>query len=383
MKTLRLGSRWRVLLSAVVPAILMVLILQVVFLNHYQDDLERSFEERGLAIVRQIGAASEYALFSGSRDTLNMLAEGTRQVDPAIVSVNVMDRHGHAIVRSGVAPRHPLPLANTLQIHSGDEVTTLQMPIQQAALLLNGEHDVWGAGGREARPTVTGYILVEISRAELSERKREMLQITLAIMVGGMLLAGWLSLRMAGGVLASLDAAHTALRRQKEYAELLARTDALTGLANRRAFDEAAEQEVQRALRYNTPLALVLTDIDRFKTINDRFGHHVGDQVLQHFARILSDSVRNIDMVGRWGGEEFAILMPGTDLEEAARAAERMRLAVQDAVPPLGDPDCLYTASFGVAAFRAETPTIASLLGRADAALYRAKDLGRNRVEQG
>lgn len=383
MKILQMGSRWRVLLSAVVPAILMVLILQVVFLNHYQDELERSFEERGLAIVRQIGAASEYALFSGSRDTLSMLAEGTRQVDPAIVSVNVMDRHGHAIVRSGIAPRYPLPLANTLQIHSGDEVTTLQMPIQQAALLLNGEPDVWGAGGREARPSVTGYILVEISRAELSARKREMLQITLVIMVGGMLLAGWLSLRMAGGVLASLDAAHTALRRQKEYAELLARTDALTGLANRRAFDEAAEQEVQRALRYNTPLSLVLTDIDRFKAINDRFGHHVGDQVLQHFARILSDSVRNIDLVGRWGGEEFAILMPGTDLEEAARAAERMRLAVQDAVPPLDDRECLYTASFGVAAFRAETPTIASLLGRADAALYRAKDLGRNRVEQG
>lgn len=379
----QLGSRWRVLLSAVVPAILMVLILQVVFLNHYRDELERSFEERGLAIVRQIAAASEYALFSGSRDTLSMLAEGTRQVDPAIVSVHVMDRHGYAIVRSGVAPRHPLPLANTLQIHSGDEVTTLQMPIQQAALLLNGEPDVWGAGGREARPSVTGYILVEISRAELSARKREMLQITLVIMAGGMLLAGWLSLRMAGGVLASLDAAHTALRRQKEYAELLARTDALTGLANRRAFDEAAEQEVQRALRYNTPLALVLTDIDRFKAINDRFGHHVGDQVLQHFARILSDSVRNIDLVGRWGGEEFAILMPGTDLEEAARAAERMRLAVQDAVPPLDDRECLYTVSFGVAAFRTETPTITSLLGRADAALYRAKDLGRNRVELG
>lgn len=383
MKLLQLGSRWRVLLSAVVPAILMVLVLQVVFLNHYQGELERSFEERGLAIVRQIGAASEYALFSGSRDTLSMLAEGTRQVDPAIVSVNVMDRHGQAIVRAGAAPRYPLPLASSLQIHSGDEVTTLQMPIQQAALLLNGEQDVWGAGGREVRPTVTGYILVEISRAELSARKREMLQITLAIMVGGMLLAGWLSLRMAGGVLASLDAAHTALRRQKEYAELLARTDALTGLANRRAFDEAAEQEVQRALRYNTPLALVLTDIDRFKAINDRFGHHVGDQVLQHFARILSDSVRNIDLVGRWGGEEFAILMPGTDLEEAARAAERMRLAVQTAMPPLNDRECLYTASFGVAAFRADAPTIASLLGRADTALYRAKDLGRNRVEQG
>ena len=383
MRTLLLSSRGRLLLSAVVPAVLMVLILEVIFFNHYQADLERSFEERGLAIVRQIGAAAEYAIFSGSRDTLSMLAEGTRQVDPAIISVSVIDRHGRTIVRSGAKPQHLLPLAASLQIRSSQDETTLQMPIQQAALLLSDESDVWRSGGREARPAVSGYILVEISRAELTARRREMLQITLVIMLGGMLLASWLSLRMAGGVLASLDAAHTALHRQKEYAELLARTDALTGLANRRAFDEAAEQEVQRALRYNTSLALVMTDLDHFKTINDHYGHHVGDQVLQHFSRILGDSVRNIDLVGRWGGEEFAILMPGTNLEDAVQAAERMRQAVQQATQPMADREFRYTASFGVAELRTDTPTMVSLLGRADAVLYRAKDLGCNRVERG
>lgn len=379
----QLGMRGRLLMSAVLPAILMVLILELVFLNHYQDDLERSFQERGLATVRQIGAAAEYAIFSGSRDTLNMLAESTRQGDPAINSVSVLDRHGHVLVRSGNLPRQSLPLNENLQIHKGDGVTTVQTPIQQAALMLNGDSEVWRGGSGEPRPPVTGYILVEISRAELVARQREMMQITLVIMVGGLLLASWLSLRIAGGVLASLDAAHTALRRQKEYAELLARTDALTGLANRRAFDEAAEQEVQRARRYNTPLALVMADLDHFKAINDRHGHHVGDQVLQHFAHILSASVRNLDLVGRWGGEEFAILMPGTDLEEAVQAAERMRQAVLKAAPPLDDSDCAYTASFGIAAFRVETPTMISLLGRADAALYRAKESGRNRVEAG
>lgn len=379
----QLGMRGRLLMSAVLPAVLMVLILELVFLNHYQDDLERSFEERGLAIVRQIGAAAEYALFSGSRETLNMLAEGTRRGDPAVNSVSVLDRNGQVIVRAGGLARHPLPLTDVLQVRKTGDVTTVLAPIQQVALVLNGDSEIWRTGSRETKPPVTGYILVEISRAELAARQREMLQITLVIMFGGLLLASWLSLRIAGGVLASLDVAHTALRRQKEYAELLARTDALTGLANRRAFDEAAEQEVQRALRYNTPLALVMTDLDHFKAINDRHGHHVGDQVLQHFARTLSASVRNIDLVGRWGGEEFAILMPGTDLEEAMQAAERMRLAVQDAVPPLDDNFCIYTASFGVAAFRADTPTMVSLLGRADAALYRAKDGGRNRVERG
>ncbi|MEW6513779.1 MAG: diguanylate cyclase [Pseudomonadota bacterium] len=379
----QLGMRGRLLMSAVLPAILMVLMLELVFLNHYQDDLERSFQERGMATVRQIGAAAEYAIFSGSRETLLMLAESTRQGDPAINSVSVLDRHGHVLVRSGELPRQSLPLSDSLQIHKADGVTTVQTPIQQASLVLNGDSEVWRGSSKDARASVTGYILVEISRAELAARQREMMQITLVIMLGGLLLASWLSLRIAGGVLASLDAAHTALRRQKEYAELLARTDALTGLANRRAFDEAAEQEVQRARRYNTPLALVMADLDHFKAINDRHGHHVGDQVLQHFAHILSASVRNLDLVGRWGGEEFAILMPGTDLEEAAQAAERMRQAVLAAAPPLDDRECAYTASFGVAAFRAETPTMISLLGRADTALYQAKKNGRNRVEQG
>ncbi|MBS3935025.1 MAG: diguanylate cyclase [Sulfuritalea sp.] len=384
MMILRLGIRGRLMLSAVLPAVSMVLILAAAFLNHFDESMERSFEERSLAIARQIGAASEYALFSGSIESLHRVAEGTRQADPAIMAVSVLDRHGRTIVHSGVAPRRALPPSDSVQIHKGEEAMTLQMPIVKAALLLKDERDVWHAGRGDLRPpAASGHVRVEISRAELSTRKREMIQVTLAIMLGGMLLTGWLALRMAGKVLPSLDKTQRELRRQKEYAELLARTDALTGLANRRAFDEAAEQEVQRALRYNTPLALVLADIDRFKGINDRHGHDVGDRFLQHFAQILSHSVRTIDLVGRWGGEEFAVLMPGTDLEEAARAAERMRQAVRLAEPPLGEPDCGYTVSFGVAAFRTETPTMASLLGRADAALYRAKADGRDRVERG
>lgn len=379
-----LGVRGRLMLSAVLPAVLMVAILAATFLNHFDDSMERSFEERSLAIARQIGATSEYAIFSGSLDILNRIAEGTRQADPAILAVSVMDRHGRVIVHSGAPLRHRLSPASDVQIYNSRDAMILQMPIVAAALLLRDENDAWHAGRGGVRPpAASGHVRVEISRAELVARKREMVKITLAVMLGGMLLSGWLALRMAGNVLTSLDTAQRELRRQKEYAELLARTDALTGLANRRAFDETAEQEVQRALRYNTPLALVLADIDRFKAINDRHGHDLGDRVLQHFAQILSHSVRSIDLVGRWGGEEFAILMPGADLEEAIRVAERMRQAVKLAEPPLGEQACAYTASFGVAAFRAETPTVASLLGQADAALYRAKANGRDRVERG
>lgn len=374
-----LGMRGRLLMGAVLPAVFMVTLLEMAFLGRYQADLERSLQERGLAIARQVGAAAEYALFSGSNDTLRMLADGTRQGDPAIVSVSVLDHRGQPLVHSGRPTQQTAPLAATLQVINAENVTTVQAPIQQAALPLDGSLAAFDHA-TQAPPRVTGYIVVEISRDELAARKREMLQITLIIMLGGLLLASWLSLRIAGGVLASLDAAQMALRRQMETAELLARTDVLTGLANRRAFDEAAQLEIQRAQRYATPLALVMTDLDFFKAINDKYGHHVGDLVLRNFARILSESVRNVDLVGRWGGEEFAILMPDTDLAEAVRAAERMRVAVADA-PLIEGLDVGYTASFGVAAFRQATPTMDSLLGRADAALYGAKNKGRNRVE--
>lgn len=378
MKRPLFGFRGSLLLGAVLPALIMVILLGTIFLNRYQADLEFVFQERGHSIARQIGAAAEFALFSGSHETLRMLADGTRQNDPAIVSVSVYDANGGQVVRSGLPPQHILPLAASLQVLNGEQVTTVQTPLVRAMLPLDDE--LAAAVQRPAQ--ISGHVAVELSREALEARKREMLEITLAIMLGGLLLASWLSLRIAGGVLDSLDAAQAALRRQMETAELLARTDVLTGLANRRAFDEAAQLEIQRAQRYTTPLALVLADLDHFKAVNDKHGHDVGDRVLQHFARILTESVRNVDLVGRWGGEEFVILMPGTDLEAAVLVAERMRMAAADASRSEGV-DCGYTASFGVAAFRPETPTLVSLLGRADAALYEAKNKGRNRVEAG
>ncbi len=380
MRLPHFGFRGRLLFGAVLPALVMVALLEAVFLNRYQADLEFVFQERGYAIARQVGAAAEYALFSGSHETLGMLADGMRQGDPAIVSVSVLDPRGQPIVRSGRPPQQALPLAATLLVFNGEHVTTVQTPIQQVVLPLDGSPSDVAEAARPPQSQITGYIVVEISRAALSARKREMLQITLAIMLGGLLLASWLSLRISASVLTSLDASTKALRSQKESAEMLARTDMLTGLANRRAFDEAVQLEIQRAQRYATPLTLVMTDLDYFKAINDQYGHHVGDRVLQHFAIILSESVRNVDLVGRWGGEEFAILMPGTDLEKAIQVAERMRVTVADA-PWIEGLACGYTASFGVAAFRPDTPTMDSLLGRADAALYAAKNNGRNRVE--
>jgi diguanylate cyclase (GGDEF)-like protein/PAS domain S-box-containing protein len=157
----------------------------------------------------------------------------------------------------------------------------------------------------------------------------------------------------------------------------LIRIDSLTQLPNRRAMMEALEREYQRFLRYSTPLSLIFADVDHFKKINDTFGHPVGDRALQWVARNLAMAVRKADMVGRFGGEEFMILLTATDSPQASRIAENLRAHLAGlAFPGTGS---AITASFGVTAVRSGD-SLESLLDRVDAAMYRAKERGRNRV---
>lgn len=159
--------------------------------------------------------------------------------------------------------------------------------------------------------------------------------------------------------------------------ETLAHTDLLTGLFNRRKLDEALAEAAERACSSGTPLALILGDVDNFKSVNDRYGHTIGDQVLVAFAALLRDAVRPSDILGRWGGEEFMLLCPVTDLSAATAIAERLRQRVEaTALPEVGPRTC----SFGVAVL-APGESTDSLVARADAALYRCKRNGRNRVE--
>jgi diguanylate cyclase (GGDEF)-like protein len=166
---------------------------------------------------------------------------------------------------------------------------------------------------------------------------------------------------------------HRTIQRQ-------ALVDSLTGLANRRLCEAALEKEVARAERFSEPLALVLADLDDFKAVNDAHGHPTGDEVLREFARALQDSVREIDLAARWGGEEFAVILPGTDLVGGIKLAERVAAALRGrvVVSPAGD-RLSTTASFGVAAFPAAKSS-SDLLAAADGALYEAKRAGKNRV---
>lgn len=160
----------------------------------------------------------------------------------------------------------------------------------------------------------------------------------------------------------------------------LASTDELTQLANRRQFDEALGAEVARAERFRDQVAIVVADLDNFKTVNDRFGHDVGDLVLRAFASSIRANVRDIDLPARYGGEEFTVFLPSTDSEGGRQLAERLRIAAADMVVDAGDArEVRVTASFGVASFP-EEPNAAALLRAADRALYRAKTAGKNAV---
>ena len=166
------------------------------------------------------------------------------------------------------------------------------------------------------------------------------------------------------------------LNESLHQVETLATTDCLTEIYNRRKFDEIVDVEHQRANHENAPFSLIMFDIDHFKKVNDTFGHSVGDLVLKSLSRLIRGLVRQGDLLIRWGGEEFILLLPSTCLDEAEPFAERVRKKVEQAK---FDPAGRVTISLGVAQFKSGD-SIDSLMRRVDHALYQAKDRGRNRV---
>ncbi|MDX6453684.1 MAG: hypothetical protein QOH16_3733 [Gaiellaceae bacterium] len=168
--------------------------------------------------------------------------------------------------------------------------------------------------------------------------------------------------------------------RLHRMVERQAMVDSLTGLANRRSLEESLRSELARAARFGDSVCVVLADLDDFKQVNDHHGHAAGDEVLKAFAGALRKTVRESDVAGRWGGEEFALVLPGTDAAGGARLAERARIAIEGRRVKMPNGDfCNVTASFGVASFP-ESHELGEILAAADSALYAAKGEGKNRV---
>ncbi|AQZ94545.1 diguanylate cyclase [Halopseudomonas phragmitis] len=170
-----------------------------------------------------------------------------------------------------------------------------------------------------------------------------------------------------------LEAANLQLREQ-------AHRDGMTGLLNRRYWEQSLEREFARYQRYETPASLVMFDIDNFKPINDNHGHQTGDEVIREAARVIREHARETDYAGRYGGEEFVLLLPDTSLQGAAQLAERLRQAMERLIVEHLEQRVSFTISLGVAQFSEEMSSAFDLVAAADSALYQSKQAGRNRT---
>jgi diguanylate cyclase (GGDEF)-like protein len=196
----------------------------------------------------------------------------------------------------------------------------------------------------------------------------------------------WLGIVHFAGLGYAIVAAICLITMLTERSEVIyktaALTDALTGLANRRAFMDRAQRMFDRNAVDDIPISLLAFDLDRFKGINDTFGHLMGDQVLRMFADVLSWTLRPADISARFGGEEFVVVLPGCSIQAALAIADRIRSAFQDNTLFVGGHRVGATVSVGVASSFGQASSLASILASADRALYRAKASGRNRIMQ-
>ena len=245
----------------------------------------------------------------------------------------------------------------------------------------------------EKDQATSGFILMIVKIALLA------LVVETVIMLGfywlGLNLSNWKVALLDAGLLAVLVAviAHYAfvhpkdrqiqsmmadLEKARQKAEELARFDSLTGVLSRRAVLEALNEEVERAKRHGDGLACLMLDLDRFKTINDKYGHQFGDKALRRIARVIAELCRAYDHLGRYGGEEFLLVLPETRIDGAVAYAERVRRAVEKTA--LNGDDERLTLSIGVAEWLSDDGSPDTLIAEADQALFEAKAAGRNQV---
>lgn len=433
--TLKLGGiRIRLWWASALPAMLVIALLVIGLASQYGDRMAEVLKERGLASASQLGSAAEFMLFADDREGLARLTEAAMRSDSQLRGVVIYNAQGRVKAAVGQAIRQMPTLDGTRQVQMRQHLVVVE-PIYPTSIHVD---DLYGPSPEVVDNTtgshgrLLGYAVLEMSMQTLEQQRRELVTWSLITVGGSLLIAGALASLIASmvtaqigrinqvveqigeghlgarvdearsGVLRPLAAGINAmieriattqeelqqqieqatheLRYQKDAAEQAARTDALTGVATRRAFSEAAEAEMQRALRYHSELSLLMMDLDHFKAINDSHGHVTGDAVLVSFAQTVLQQVRKVDLVARLGGEEFVVLLPNISAEQATALAERMRVAVHNSQLQVEGQPLSFSVSIGVAQFDPRELSLTSWLARADAALYQAKAQGRNCV---
>ncbi|MFK5734187.1 sensor domain-containing diguanylate cyclase [Pseudomonas urmiensis] len=281
-------------------------------------------------------------------------------------SVFFTDASGKVLLTGSEGAAHGLRVGQQLAESREFEQLLARMPIPGT-----GSHDYLDSEGHShflnvrQIPELDWYLLVDKRETGALERVRQSLYLNLAI--------------CAMITLVVLSLLHAMVKRHQDSIEALATLDSLTGLPNRRSFDLLAGQALQEAQRDNAPLVALLIDLDHFKVLNDTHGHLAGDEVLRQFANVLQGSLRQSDILCRWGGEEFIVLLREADGRQAFDVAEKIRRRTEQLTFSYNDQPLRLTTSIGLSSLQRDD-TLHTLLTRADHALYRAKQGGRNRV---
>lgn len=425
---------WRLWWAAALPALFSLLVLTIGLVERHRQDVTAAWQLRAVASAQQLAAASEFALFVNDDAALEQLVEGAQARDAQLLGIALYGRDHRLRALAGQVSITPAMLGDADIATVGQTDILVVTPVRQRVVA----KDDWFYPGAAAAESLgapsppLGHVVLRLDLSGLQRDRQAFWGWALALALLALALAGVLAHRIAASVTrplihisevvgrigrGELDArtepeqrgvldalaqgvdamagavasdqarleqrvrvATEELRHQKEEAERQARVDLLTGLGTRRAFIEAAQAEVLRAHRYDEPLALLMFDLDHFKTINDTFGHAAGDAVLATFGHDMAAGVREIDVTARLGGEEFVALLPRCDLASAQAAAERVRHLTEQRQLQQQQRSIRVTVSVGLAMLHPQDNDWEALLARADQALYEAKRNGRNQV---
>ncbi|ODU32419.1 MAG: diguanylate cyclase [Thiobacillus sp. SCN 62-729] len=424
-----LGIRGRVIGLAIVPVAIIGVLLMFQLITGKIDDLDQSLRTRALAIARQLAPAAEYGVASGNIEVLQRLLEKAA-IEPDVRGVAVFSENGQWLAQFGLGMwTNPLekhmPADHIYQIEYKDRLV-YYAPITRTEVAVddfNPDGHTATKPGPQTR--LLGWVGLDVSRSATIRSQRESILRSLAILLVGLGVSLYLAWRIGRQITRPiLSLTHTVSRigeghldervdmsgqvelgvlqrgvnhmaahlqamqdqMQEKIDQATARLiyqashDALTGLINRREFEQRLERTLLSALQQGREHALCYMDLDQFKVINDSCGHAAGDELLRQLALLLKGNLRERDTLARLGGDEFALLLENCSIPDALEVADTFRAEVQRFRFKWGDRIFSVGMSVGMVAINADSGTAASLMSAADAACYVAKDRGRNQI---
>lgn len=426
---LTLGIRGRVIGLAMVPVAIIGVLLLFQLITGKIDDLDESLRTRGVAIARQLAPAAEYGVASGNIEVLQTLLEKAA-IEPDVRGVAVFAENGQRLAQVGLGSwgdpaQDGLPTDRIHQIEYPGRLV-YYAPITRTEVVVDDFHALDERTRQAGSQTkLLGWVGLDVSRSATIQSQRDAILRSLAILLAGLSVSLYLAWRIGRQITRPILAlTHTVSRigeghldervaqtgraelgmlqrgvnhmaahlqtmqdqMQEKIDQATARLvyqashDALTGLINRREFEQRLERTLLSALQQGREHALCYMDLDQFKVINDSCGHAAGDELLRQLALLLKGNLRERDTLARLGGDEFALLLENCSVADALEVADTFRAEVQRFRFKWGDRIFAVGMSVGMVAINRDSGTAASLMSAADAACYVAKDRGRNQI---